>query len=283
MERVKITECPRDAMQGISEFISTEDKILYINSLLKVGFDVLDFGSFVSPRAIPQLADTASVFEGLDLSETKTKLLAIVASKKGGEIAASYNNITYLGYPFSFSETFLKKNINKTVEQGFDLAKQLVEICNNKNKELLFYLTMAFGNPYGDKWHVEQIYEWVEKAALLGIRNITLSDITGESTPEIIEKVYTEIIYKFPKINFGLHLHTTHASATNKINSALNAGCRNFDAVLNDKGGCPMTGEEPTANLNTYTLINALNKANYSTCIDAENLKISTKIAAKIF
>ena len=283
MERLKITECPRDAMQGISKFIATEQKIEYINTLLKVGFDVLDFGSFVSPRAIPQLADTAQVIAGLELSKTNTKLLAIVASKKGGELAAQHNEVTYLGYPFSFSETFLKKNINKTVEQGHELTKQFLDICQKQNKQLLYYLTMAFGNPYGDTWHEEQIYQWVDKANGLGIKKITLSDITGESTPELISKVYSTLTKQYTEIDFGLHLHTTHTSAQAKVNAALEAGCRSFDTVLNDKGGCPMTGKELTANLNTFDFVNYAEQQNFSINIDKEILKQAYKQASKLF
>ena len=283
MERVKITECPRDAMQGISEFIPTEQKIAYINTLLKVGFDTLDFGSFVSPRAIPQLSDTAQVIAGLDLTNTKTKLLAIVASKKGGELAASHSEVTYLGYPFSFSETFLLKNINKTIEQGHELTKQLLNICEKQDKQLLLYLTMAFGNPYGDVWHEEQIYKWVDKASHLGITKITLSDITGESTPELIHKVYCRLIKQYPKIDFGIHLHTTHTSAQAKVNSALKAGCCSFDTVLNDKGGCPMTGKELTANLNTFNFIKYTEDSNINTNIDKNLLKQAYKYALRLF
>jgi len=283
VERLKITECPRDAMQGIAEFIPTEQKIEYINSLLKVGFDVLDFGSFVSPRAIPQLSDTAQVIEGLDLTTTNTKLLAIVASKKGGELAASHQEVTYLGYPFSFSETFLKKNINKTIEQGHELTKQFLDICQKQNKQLLLYLTMAFGNPYGDTWHEEQIYQWTEKANNLGIQKITLSDITGESTPELIRKVYSTLIKQYPEIDFGIHLHTTHTSAQAKVNAALEAGCRSFDTVLNDKGGCPMTGKELTANLNTFDFLSYTEQANISNNLDKELLEQAYKQAARLF
>ena len=283
MERVKITECPRDAMQGIKEFIPTEQKIAYINSLLKVGFDILDFGSFVSPRAIPQLSDTAQVVAGLNLQETNTKLLAIVASKKGGELAASHNEITYLGYPFSFSETFLLKNINKTVEQGHELTKQFLDICEKNDKQLLLYLTMAFGNPYGDQWNEEQIYQWVDKANTLGITKVTLSDITGESTPELIYRVYSNLIKQYPKIEFGIHLHTTHASAQAKVKAALKAGCRNFDTVLNDKGGCPMTGKELTANLNTFDFIKYSEQVNFNNNIDGGLLKQAYNQVARLF
>ncbi len=283
MERVKITECPRDAMQGVTKFIPTEQKIAYINTLLKVGFDTLDFGSFVSPKAIPQLSDTAQVIAGLDLTNTNTKLLAIVASKKGGELAASYPEITYLGYPFSFSETFLLKNINKTVEQGHELTKQFLDICEKQNKKLLLYLTMAFGNPYGDVWNEDQIYTWVNKANNLGITKITLSDITGESTPELIYNVYNNLINNYPKIDFGIHLHTTHTSAQAKVNAALKAGCLNFDTVLNDKGGCPMTGKELTANLNTFDFINYCEQLKIINNIDNKLLKQAYKQALSLF
>ena len=280
---MKITECPRDAMQGIKEFIPTKQKISYINSLLKIGFDVLDFGSFVSPKAIPQLSDTTQVIAGLDLRKTNTKLLAIVASKKGGEIAAQYREITYLGYPFSFSETFLQKNINKTVEQGHELTKQFLNICEKNDKQLLLYLTMAFGNPYGDQWNEEQIYHWVDKANTLGITKITLSDITGESTPKLIHRVYSNLIKQYPKIEFGIHLHTTHTSAQAKVNAALKAGCKNFDTVLNDKGGCPMTGKELTANLNTFDFIKYIAQTNITNKLNEDLLNQAYIQASRLF
>ena len=280
---IKITECPRDAMQGIKEFIPTKHKINYINSLLQVGFDTLDFGSFVSPRAIPQLQDTAEVLEKIEFKNTNTKLLAIVASKKGAEIAASYTSIKYLGFPFSFSPTFLQKNINTTLDKAYNLTQEILNICSKKDKQLLQYISMAFGNPYGDEWNIETLYKWVENLATLGIKKITLSDVTGEANAPMIKEIYQTIITQYPQVEFGLHLHTAIDTWKEKINAAYQAGCRSFDTVLNDKGGCPMSGKQLLHNLNTYNLLQYCSENKINHQIDKKSLDNALILSNEIF
>ena len=280
---IKITECPRDAMQGIKEFIPTKHKINYINSLLQVGFDTLDFGSFVSPRAIPQLQDTAEVLEKIEFKNTNTKLLAIVASRKGAEIAASYTSIKYLGFPFSFSPTFLQKNINTTLNKAYNLTQEMLNICSKKDKQLLQYISMAFGNPYGDEWNIETLYKWVENLATLGIKKITLSDVTGEANAPMIKEIYQTIITQYPQVEFGLHLHTAIDTWKEKINAAYQAGCRSFDTVLNDKGGCPMSGKQLLHNLNTYNLLQYCSENKINHQIDKKSLDNALILSNEIF
>ena len=265
---IKIIECPRDAMQGITNFIPTQKKAEYINSLLKVGFDTIDFGSFVSPRAIPQMKDTAEVLKLLDLGKTNTKLLAIVANTIGGEIAANHKEITYLGFPFSISPTFLRKNINSTISKSIVTLNKLLHICEKHNKTLVVYITMAFGNPYGDKWSTEIVEEWVDILSKLGVKIIALSDTTGESSPESIYSCFSETIPKYPHIEFGFHLHTDPTQWKEKVEAAYNAGCERFDTVLNGIGGCPMSGKEMLANLKTSDLLKFLITKNCECKID---------------
>lgn len=280
---IKITECPRDAMQGLKDFVPTASKIEYLQTLLNVGFDVLDFGSFVSPRAIPQLKDTTEVLEQLDLIHTQTKLLAIVASKKGGERAASFDKVSYLGFPFSFSPTFLKKNINSDLEKVIRTTEDFQEICAKNNKILLQYISMAFGNPYGDAWSKEMLYEWIDRFVNMGIEKITLSDITAEANPEMIFDIYHNIINQYPNIDFGIHLHTSVTKWEPLVDAAYKGGCRSFDTVLNGMGGCPMSGKELLQNLNTFDLLSYLEKNNISNKIDQTSLKVSLEKANKIF
>ncbi len=260
---IKIIECPRDAMQGITKFIPTEKKIEYLNSLLEVGFDTIDFGSFVSPRAIPQMKDTAEVLAGLDMHNTKSKLLAIVANTIGGEIASQHREITYLGFPFSISPTFLRKNINSTIAKSIVSVNKLLNIAEKKHKILVVYISMAFGNPYGDKWSTEIVEEWVDILYKLGVKIIALSDTTGDSTPENIYSCFADTIPRYPKIEFGFHLHTTPNTWQDKVEAAFNAGCRRFDTVLNGIGGCPMSGKEMIGNLKTSNLFEFLDSRNY--------------------
>jgi len=255
---IKIIECPRDAMQGITKFIPTQVKIDYLNSLLKVGYDTLDFGSFVSPRAIPQLKDSAEVLKGLDLSNSKTKLLAIVANTIGGEIAANFEKISYLGFPFSISPTFLKNNINSTIARSIVTTNKLLNICEKNNKTLVVYISMAFGNPYGDKWSVEIVEEWVDILSKLGVKVIALSDTTGDSVPENIYSIFSDLIPQYPNVEFGFHLHTTKSTWFEKVDAAYKAGCNRFDTVLNGIGGCPMSGKEMVGNLMTSNLFKYL-------------------------
>ncbi|MGB5203626.1 hydroxymethylglutaryl-CoA lyase [Eudoraea sp.] len=254
-EKVKIIECPRDAMQGIKSFIPTERKIAYIQSLLGCGFDTIDFGSFVSPRAIPQMADTAEVLSRLDLSKSKSKLLAIVANVRGANDASIYPAIDYLGYPFSISENFQMRNTHKTIAQSIDVLSEILEIANATNKEVVTYLSMGFGNPYGDPWSVEVVGEWAEKLANMGARILSLSDTVGTSTPEDINYLFSHLIPKYPNVEFGAHLHTTPSRWYEKVNAAYKAGCRRFDGAIQGFGGCPMAKDELTGNMPTEKML----------------------------
>lgn len=256
IDSIKIIECPRDAMQGIkSHFIPTEAKAKYINSLLKVGFDTIDFGSFVSPKAIPQMRDTAAVLSKLDLTTTNSKLLAIVANVRGANDASQFEEIDYLGYPFSISENFQMRNTHKTIEQSIDTLKEVLAIANRTNKDVVAYLSMGFGNPYGDPWSVEIVGEWTEKLSKLGVKILSLSDTVGTSTPEDIHYLYSNLIPSYPQIEFGAHLHTTPTKWHEKVDSAFKAGCRRFDGAIKGYGGCPMAKDELTGNMPTEKLL----------------------------
>lgn len=280
---VKIIECPRDAMQGIKEFIPIQKKIQYLNSLLKVGFDTLDFGSFVSPKAIPQLKDTEEVLEQLELKNSNTKLLAIVANERGGLEAASHKEIHYLGFPYSISPTFLKRNINSDLDKAFELTKTLQQIASENNKKLVAYISMAFGNPYGDVWSEELVVQHASKLKDVGVSVISLADTTGVGTPESIGKVYSLCRKQVPGVELGLHLHTNLQSWKEKISAAYDHGCRRFDGVLNGLGGCPMAGEELVGNINTTNLIEFLAQKGEKTVIDFDALQNSLQIADTIY
>jgi hydroxymethylglutaryl-CoA lyase len=254
-EKVKIIECPRDAMQGIKNFIPTERKIAYIQSLLGCGFDTIDFGSFVSPRAIPQMADTAEVLSNLDLSKSKSKLLAIVANVRGANEASVHPEIDFLGYPFSISENFQMRNTHKTIAQSIDVLGEILEIANATNKEVVTYLSMGFGNPYGDPWSVEIVGEWAEKLADMGARLLSLSDTVGTSTPEDINYLFSHLIPKYPHVEFGAHLHTTPNRWYEKVDAAYKGGCRRFDGAIRGFGGCPMAKDELTGNMPTEKML----------------------------
>ncbi len=254
-EKVKIIECPRDAMQGIKSFIPTERKIAYIQSLLGCGFDTIDFGSFVSPRAIPQMADTAEVLSNLDLTKSKSRLLAIVANVRGANEASLHHNIDYLGYPFSISENFQMRNTHKTIAQSINILSDILEIAQATNKEVVTYISMGFGNPYGDPWSVEVVGEWTEKLADMGARILSLSDTVGSSTPEDISYLFTHLIPKYPQVEFGAHLHTTPGKWHEKIDAAYKAGCRRFDGAIQGFGGCPMARDELTGNMPTEKML----------------------------
>lgn len=242
-------ECPRDAMQGIHEFISTSQKIDYINSLLRVGFDTIDFGSFVSPKAIPQLRDTVEVLNGLELDKTSSKLLAIVANQRGAEEAAQFDEITYLGYPFSISEVFQKRNTNKSIAESEALVGELINICAKQNKELVVYISMGFGNPYGEPWNVEVVENWSRRLAEMGVRILSLSDTIGTSNPESISYLFSNLIPALPNVEFGAHLHTTPNSWHEKVKSAFDSGCRRFDGAIKGFGGCPMAADDLVGNM----------------------------------
>lgn len=254
-EKVKIIECPRDAMQGIKTFIPTSLKIGYLQALLKCGFDTLDFGSFVSPKAVPQMQDTAEVLAGLDLEDTISKLLAIVANVRGAKDACNYAAIDFLGYPFSISENFQMRNTHKTIAQSIDVLKEIMELAEEHDKEVVTYISMGFGNPYGDPWNVEIVGEWTERLAGMGIRVLSLSDTIGSSTPEVISYLFSELIPKYPEIEFGAHLHTTPGSWHEKVNAAYQGGCRRFDGAIQGFGGCPMARDELTGNMPTEKML----------------------------
>lgn len=251
MQKVKIIECPRDAMQGIKDWIPTEKKIQYIQSLLRCGFDTIDFGSFVSPKAIPQMKDTAEVLANLDLSKTSSKLLAIVANVRGAQDAVKYNEIRYLGYPFSISENFQMRNTHKTIAESLIVLEEILNLADQHNKEVVAYLSMGFGNPYGDPWDVEIVGEWTEKLAAMGVKILSLSDTIGSSTPDIITYLFSHLIPEYPHIEFGAHLHTTPTAWFEKVDAAYKAGCRRFDGAIQGFGGCPMAKDELTGNMPT--------------------------------
>ena len=256
MEKVKIIECPRDAMQGIkSHFIPTEKKALYINSLLKVGFDTVDFGSFVSPKAIPQMRDTAAVLAQLDLSKTNSKLLTIIANVRGANDASKFEEIDYLGYPFSISENFQMRNTHKTIAESIETLDEILTIADKSNKEVVAYLSMGFGNPYGDPWDVEIVSEWTEKLSKMGVKILSLSDTIGSSTPEVIKYLFSNLIPQYPSIEFGAHLHTTPSTWHEKVDAAFKAGCHRFDGAIKGYGGCPMAKDELTGNMPTEKLL----------------------------
>ncbi len=254
-EKVKIIECPRDAMQGIKTFIPTAQKVKYIQSLLGCGFDTIDVGSFVSPKAIPQMADTAEVLSQLDLSKTKSKLLGIVANVRGAEDAVVQEKIDFLGYPFSISENFQMRNTHKTIAESVDTLKEILEISDKANKRVVTYISMGFGNPYGDPWNVEIVGEWTEKLAEMGVDILSLSDTVGTSTPEEITYLFSNLIPKYPHIEFGAHLHTTPTKWHEKIDAAYKSGCRRFDGAIQGFGGCPMAKDDLTGNMPTEKIL----------------------------
>jgi hydroxymethylglutaryl-CoA lyase len=251
---MKIIECPRDAMQGIKEFIPTQTKVNYLNSLLKVGFDTIDFGSFVSPKAIPQMQDTAEVLKQLDLSTTKSKLLAIVANTRGAEQACEFGEIRYLGFPFSISETFQQRNANSSIAESLVRVEEIQNLCLKHNKELVVYISMAFGNPYGDVWNSDIVINWTKKLSDMGIKIIALSDTVGVSDKENINYLFSNIIPEFKGVEIGAHLHSTKEKALEKIEAAYNSGCQRFDVAIHGFGGCPMAKDDLTGNLATEDL-----------------------------
>ncbi|QLG46282.1 hydroxymethylglutaryl-CoA lyase [Costertonia aggregata] len=254
-EKVKVIECPRDAMQGIKTFIPTNEKVRYIQSLLGCGFDTIDFGSFVSPKAIPQMTDTAEVLSQLDLSNTQSKLLAIVANVRGAKDAAKHSEIRYLGFPFSISENFQMRNTHKTIAQSVETLREIFNIADAADKEVVTYISMGFGNPYGDPWDVEIVGEWTEKLAAMGAKILSLSDTVGTSDPETIDYLFSNLIPKYPEIEFGAHLHTIPTKWHEKVNAAFNAGCRRFDGAVQGFGGCPMAKDELTGNMPTEKML----------------------------
>ena len=283
MSCVKVVECPRDAMQGIKTWIPTNEKINYVQSLLRVGFDVLDVGSFVSPRSIPQMKDSREVLESIDLKSTNSKLLYIVANLRGANEACQYSQIDFLGFPFSISENFQMRNTNKTINDSIDVLKGIISISEKKNKKVVVYLSMGFGNPYGDEWNYEVLEKWISKINSLGVKTISISDTIGVSTPTKIDKVFKNVIKHFPRIEFGAHFHTKPSNWFEKIDSAYKAGCRRFDTAIQGYGGCPMAGDELTGNFPTEKLINYLNQKKEPININLLNFETSYNEATKIF
>ena len=283
MGEIKLIECPRDAMQGIKDFIPTKTKARYIQSLLQCGFDTIDFGSFVSPRAIPQMRDTAEVLSMLDLSRTKSKLLAIVPNTRGAEDASQFPEIDYLGYPFSISENFQMRNTHKTIAESVEILKSILDIANNADKEVVAYLSMGFGNPYGDPWSVEIVGEWTEKLAAMGVGVLSLSDTVGTSTPDIIDYLFSNLIPKYPKVEFGAHLHTTPTKWYEKIDAAYKAGCQRFDGAIQGFGGCPMAKDELTGNMPTEKMYSYFNTKKQNTNIRMASFEAAFNSASKIF
>lgn len=253
--KVKIIECPRDAMQGIKTFIPTEEKVRYIQSLLGCGFDTIDFGSFVSPKAIPQMVDTAAVLSRLDLSKTQSKLLAIVANVRGARDASKFEEIRYLGYPFSISENFQMRNTHKTIDESVAILGEILAIAKATGKEVVTYISMGFGNPYGDPWDVDIVGQWTEKLASMGAMTLSLSDTVGSSTPENIAYLFSSLIPTYPEIEFGAHLHTTPTKWHEKMDAAYKAGCRRFDGAVQGFGGCPMAKDALTGNMPTEKML----------------------------
>ncbi|MDP3312606.1 hydroxymethylglutaryl-CoA lyase [Lutibacter sp.] len=283
-KQVKIIECPRDAMQGItSHFIPTISKAQYINALLRVGFDTIDFGSFVSPKAIPQMRDTAAVLNLLDMSKTSSNLLAIVANTRGAEDASQFEEIDYLGYPFSISENFQMRNTGKTITESVVVLDQILKIAIKSNKEVVAYLSMGFGNPYGDPWNVEIVANYTELLAKMGVNIISLSDTVGNSTPSNISYLFKHLIIEHPSIEFGAHLHTTPASWFEKVDAAYKGGCKRFDGAIKGYGGCPMAKDDLTGNMPTEKLLSYFNQQKASTNIGAMSFESAYNEALKIF
>lgn len=291
-ERVTLVECPRDAMQGWPHIIPTERKIDYLNALLRVGFDTLDFGSYVSAKAIPQMGDTAEVLKGLRMGATpgmgatpatRTKLLAIVANYRGAEEAADQDAIRYLGFPFSVSETFQLRNTNKTIEGSFGTVEEIMDLCAARQKELVVYLSMGFGNPYGDPWNEEVVYEWAAALAKLGVKTISVADTVGVATPEHVFSIVDFLIRQLPEVTIGVHLHSTHHNRKAKIDAALDAGCRRFDGALKGIGGCPMAGNDLVGNMDTEWMIAHFRQRGLLPSLDEEALQEAGRIATELF
>ncbi|GAK95079.1 hydroxymethylglutaryl-CoA lyase [Nonlabens ulvanivorans] len=283
MEKVKIIECPRDAMQGIKEMIPTDLKVQYLQSLLRCGFDTIDFGSFVSPKAIPQLVDTAEVLSKLDLSKTESKLLAIIANLRGAKAACEHPEIQYLGYPFSISENFQMRNTHKTIAQSVALLQEVIDLAQKHDKELVVYISMGFGNPYGDPWNVEIVGEWTEKLYKMGVKILSLSDTIGSSDPETITYLFSNLIPKYPELEFGAHLHTTPTTWHEKVDAAYKAGCRRFDGAIQGFGGCPMAKDELTGNMPTEKMVSYFNAVKADSNVNAMSFESSYNEATKIF
>jgi hydroxymethylglutaryl-CoA lyase len=277
----KLIECPRDAMQGIEKFIPTALKVEYINALLKVGFDTIDFGSFVSPKAIPQMADTAEVVKRLDMSQAKSKLLAIVGNKRGADEACAYEQIAYLGYPFSISETFQQRNLNSTIAESHERVKEIQSVCLAKGKELVIYISMGFGNPYGDPWNEQVVMYWIDELQGLGIRIFSLADTVGVARAEDVSSIFNSLIPAYPHLEFGAHLHARPDTWKEKLSAAWDAGCRRFDSALGGFGGCPMAQDELVGNMKTENVVEFMRTD--QPVVDAQALARAQQVATQVF
>jgi hydroxymethylglutaryl-CoA lyase len=280
---IKIIECPRDAMQGIHDFIPTETKVRYINHLLKVGYDTIDFGSFVSPKAIPQMRDTAEVLSQLHLDENSSKLLAIIANARGAQDAVQFEEITYLGYPFSISETFQLRNTNATIEESLIRVEEIQNICAKHNKKTVIYISMGFGNPYGDMWSVEICQQWVDKLADMDVKIMALSDTIGIATPDSIAYLFKYLIPPYPDVEFGAHLHTQPHNWLSKIDAAYKSGCKRFDSAIKGYGGCPMAKDDLTGNMATENLIQYFDNLKVDLQLDKHAFKKALNYAGSVF
>jgi len=280
---INLIECPRDAMQGWPHFIKTEDKIRYINALLKVGFDTIDFGSFVSPKAIPQMADTKEVIRNLELGNTKSKLLAIVANVRGAEEAVVHEEIAYLGFPFSISPTFQQRNTNSTIEESLSRVEEMQELCIKTNKELVVYLSMGFGNPYGDEYNESILLQWADEMVKRDINILSLADTVGMATPEQISFALSTLIPKYPTTTIGVHLHSTPTNWQEKLAAAVNAGCKRFDGALKGIGGCPMAQDDLVGNMDSILMIDYLEAKGLLQGLNKDALYESLQIASEIF
>lgn len=283
MKRVKLIECPRDAMQGIKPFISTQQKVLYIQSLLKCGFDTIDFGSFVSPKAIPQMQDTAEVLAQLDLSETQSKLLAIVANVRGAIDACQFREIDYLGYPFSISENFQMRNTHKTIDESVKVLQEIISLALKHDKKVVAYLSMGFGNPYGDPWNVDIVAQWTERLANMGVEILSLSDTVGTSSHETISYLFSQLIPAYPNIEFGAHLHTTPSDWFEKVDAAFQSGCYRYDGAIQGFGGCPMAKDKLTGNMPTEKLITYFNTQQADTGVKMTSFESAYNKSMEVF
>lgn len=283
MGNIKIIECPRDAMQGIRTFIPTDLKVTYLQALLRVGFDTIDFGSFVSPKAIPQMQDTAEVLSRLDLSNTSSRLLAIVANTQGAESASKHPEIGFLGFPFSISENFQMRNTHKTIAESLVTLQEILNIADAGNKQVVAYLSMGFGNPYGDPWNVDIVAKWTETLANMGVKILSLSDTIGSSTPDVIDYLFANLIPAYPKIEFGAHLHTVPDKWFEKVDAAYKAGCRRFDGAIQGFGGCPMAKDELTGNMPTEKLLSYFTSTKANTGLNPMSFESAYNEATKIF
>ena len=283
MSKIKIIECPRDAMQGIKRWIPSDEKLSYLQSILSVGFDVVDFGSFVSSRVVPQMKDTDYIINNLDTTNTNSKLLAIVANYRGAVAACNYSTISYIGYPFSISEIFQMRNTNKTMAESFDDLKKIKSIIEAKNKKLVVYLSMGFGNPYGEPWNLEIIEKWIQSLNSIGVETISISDTIGTAKKSDINKIYSFLIPRYSKIEFGAHFHAKPNEWYEKVNEAYNNGCRRFDGAIMGFGGCPMAKDDLTGNVPTEKLLSFFNSIKENTSINSLHFESCYNNALKLF